>query len=306
MRGQMSHPDSEVLAEHQAGLISGRRGAKVAAHLATCDRCTAVSDQLAGISVLLASAPAPAVPDGVAQRLDTVLAAEAARRSDSERAGADRSRERAAEPRRNRRGFRFLAPRVLAPAAAVVALAAAGFGLSHLGGLANSRAASSAAGPPAATPAASSGAKFAKTAAVPANAAPAHSGAAPLYGAARGAALGLPPHFTVISSDTNYLRATLRPQLEAALQAALPTPKALGVSLSPSAQIRACVSRVTSGTSPGTPLLVETARYQGQPAIVIIASGQGGDPAWITGPGCSGTSSNILVMTVLPPGISAP
>src|SRR5438105_14563564 len=75
----MAHLDAEVLAEFRAGLITGRRGARITAHLAGCDRCTALGDQLAGLSALLASVPLPAMPGGLAQRLDTVLAAEAAR-----------------------------------------------------------------------------------------------------------------------------------------------------------------------------------------------------------------------------------
>ena len=86
MRGQMTHLDTDVLAEFRAGLITGRHGARIAAHLAGCDRCTAVDDQLAGVSALLASVPAPAMPGRVAQRLDTVLTAEVARRDNPERA----------------------------------------------------------------------------------------------------------------------------------------------------------------------------------------------------------------------------
>ena len=61
MRGQMAHLDAEVLAEFRAGLIAGRRGAAITAHLAGCDRCTALGDQLAGVSALLAAVPLPAV-----------------------------------------------------------------------------------------------------------------------------------------------------------------------------------------------------------------------------------------------------
>ena len=104
MRGQMSHPDSDVLAEYREGLISGRRGARITAHLAACDQCTALSDQLAEVSILLASAPVPAMPDSVARRLDTVLAAEAAQRHDAERTGAGASRDRTAHRRPARRG----------------------------------------------------------------------------------------------------------------------------------------------------------------------------------------------------------
>src|ERR1700678_298119 len=89
MRGQTTHLDTEVLAEFDAGLITGRRGARIAAHLAGCDRCRARRDELAGVSAVLAAPGAKAMPDGVAQRLDQVLAAEVRHRNDSERAQPD-------------------------------------------------------------------------------------------------------------------------------------------------------------------------------------------------------------------------
>src|SRR5436190_14012759 len=143
MRGQMTHLDTDVLAEFRAGLITGRRGARIGAHLAGCGRCTALDEQLAGVSSLVASVPAPAMPDSVARRLDMVLAAEVAQRDTAqreavlqdraERADGDSARESPA-PRRpgGNRGFRLLALRVLAPAAAVVVLAAGGYGLSRI------------------------------------------------------------------------------------------------------------------------------------------------------------------------------
>ena len=158
MRGQMTHLDTDVLAEFRAGLITGRRGARITAHLGGCERCTALDEQLAGVRSLLASVPAPAMPDSVAQRLDTVLAAEVAQRNaargeavqrdQAERASSDGTREPPA-PRRpgGNRGFRLLALRVLAPAAAVVVLGAGVYGLSHLNlGSSSSSAASSTAG----------------------------------------------------------------------------------------------------------------------------------------------------------------
>jgi hypothetical protein len=283
MRGQMSHPDSEVLAEYREGLISGRRGARITAHLAACDHCAALSDQLAGISVLLASAPVPAMPDSVAHRLDTALAAEAAKRNDAERAGAGASRDRAAHGRPARRGgWRLVSVRVLAPAAAVVALAAVGFGLSHIGGPANSSAASSAAGP---APAPSAAAR----AAGPANATQSRPG--------MGTALGLSRTFKVYNSPTRYQRSTLRDQIEHELL----TPA--GRAVAPSAQIQGCVSRVTGGSSRETPVLVESARFQGQPAIVIVAPREGGDTVWVTAPGCSAAGDTVLDTLS---GISAP
>ena len=61
MRGQTTHPDTDVLAEFHAGLATGRRGAMIAAHLAECDRCRALRDELAGISALFAAVPAQAM-----------------------------------------------------------------------------------------------------------------------------------------------------------------------------------------------------------------------------------------------------
>ena len=125
MRGQMTHLDTDVLAEFRAGLITGRRGAKITAHLAGCDRCTALDDQLAGVSALLASVPAPPMPDSVAQRLEVVLAAEVTSRNYPERAQVHRPGDSGAPDRPPaKRGFRLATWRVLAPAGAVVVLAA--------------------------------------------------------------------------------------------------------------------------------------------------------------------------------------
>lgn len=281
----MSHLDTSVLAEYRAGLITGRRGARVAAHLAECERCAALSGQLAEVSVLLASVPGPAMPDSVAQRLDTVLAAEAAKRHDSERSGVRAPRHGNRDPRRSRRDrFRFVAVRVLAPAAIVVAVAAVGYSLTHLSGPTKSSAASSAA-KPAASAAASLLPRSQAEGNVPAHNANPQEKPSP-------SATG----FRVISSPTNYLRSTLVHQLETARQAHAAT----GTGQPATTQIDACVSRVTHGTSPGIPELVERARFEGQQAIVIIASSGNGYMAWITRPSCSATSSDVLAQTALP------
>ncbi len=133
MRGQMTHADTDLLAEFRAGLIAGRRGRRIGAHVAGCDRCAALGDRLAGVSALLAGVPPPVMPPSVARRLDAVLAAEAERKADPERAGGDGLADRAADARPARhRGFRLVQVGLLAPAAAVV-LAAAGYGLSQIG-----------------------------------------------------------------------------------------------------------------------------------------------------------------------------
>ncbi len=296
MRRQTSHLDTDVLAEFRAGLITGRRRRAIAAHVTGCARCTAADNQLAELSALLAAIPAPVMPDSVAQRLDAALAAEVARRDEAERAGAHHSRDRRRAPRPARRPtLQLVMTRVLVPAAAVVVLAAGGYGLSLIGGQSSSS--SSATAGSAAEPAAAS----AVPSAAQANGltAPSASARAANPGIQK-SALGLVPN------GTDFLPATLRSQLEAALRA----PAATRSAPHPSEPLGACVRRLTSGVSPGTLKLVESAYYQGRPAIVIIVSSGSGYLAWVVtpgwvAPGCSATSAGVLARTTLP-GISAP
>ena len=275
---QLTHPDSDVLAEFRAGLVTGRRGARISAHLAACERCAGVCDQLAEVSTLLAAVSAPAMPDPVVQRLDGVLAAEAARRHDSERTAGDGSPGRATSPPPRRHwDFRLVAVRVLAPAAAVVLLAAGGYGLSRIGSSpTTSSAAAAAPSPTQSRPAVSSGAAESRP-----RGAPAFVG---------------PVKFAVVVSTTNYHRATLVRQLESELREyARATGNAQEFGL-----LKGCVQRVTAHTHPGTLVLVETAYYEDEPAIVIVARSGQRDAAWVMTPACSATSDHVLATTTLP------
>ncbi len=288
-KGKMTHPDPEVLAEFRAGLVTGRRGARISAHLAGCERCADACDQLAEISVLLAAVPAPAMPDAVARRLKGVLAAEAARTDDSERAVDPRSRDRTASPRPRRHwDFRLVTLRVLAPAAAVIVLAAGGYGLSRIGGSSTSSEAASSGST--ASSAAGAAARRAPSASGPSSAATTRTGAGPEIEA--------PAGYQVVTSRIDYQRATLRQQLAGELK------RAAGGAAGPqglaSASVRGCVLRVTKGTRPGTVKLVEDARFQGQPAIVIVAMSGQHDDAWVTTASCSSGSDHILATTTLP------
>ncbi len=287
----MTHPDSDALAEFRAGLVTGRRRASITSHLAACDRCAGLSDQLAEIPALLATAPPTAMPADVARRLDLVLAAEAAKRDSSERTADDSPADPATGPRPRRPwGYRLVAQRILVPAAAVVVLAAGGYGLSRVTGSSSSSSATSGSeAAPAASTAPANGI------AEPSSAARSHSGAIP--------AIEAPLKFEVVTSGTDFLRATLRQQLERELQqhaeAATGTPE---LALGP---LKGCVLRVTKGTRPGTLSLVEKARFQGQPAIVIVAVSGHHDAAWVTASGCSASSDHVLATATLP-GTSAP
>ena len=286
----MTHPDTDVLAEFRAGLITARRGAKITAHLACCERCTAVDDQLAGVSAVLASVPAPAMPDGVAQRLDTVLAAEVANR-DPERSRRDSPQETATPVRRpGHRGFRLMSLRVLAPAAAVV-LAAGAYGLSQLShGSGNTEAAASAAS---ATTSSSSAARAASSAASGAKAA---SGAlAPVASPPRSAsrklsAATLP---VIISHAGISSLAALKQQVQAELN----VPPGSRPTQAASSLVTACAHHLAGSVQP---LLVESVPYKGQPATVIVAPTGRSDTVWVAGPACSATNRDVVASATLP------
>lgn len=290
MRGQMTHLEADVLADFRAGLITGRRGGKISAHLAGCDRCTALGHQLAGVTTLLASVPAPVMPDSVAQRLDTVLAAEAASRRDSpERAGREPSRDTGASPRRAaHRGFRRPSLRVLVPvaAAAAVILAGGGYGLSLLAHGPGSQATASAAG--------GTASRAAKSVASSANrGAPLQSGRA---GASARSPLLPAASVTVVTSGTDFQAATFEEQLTGVLR----VPPAADSEQAASARVQGCVQRVAGGASL---VRVLSARYDGQPATIIVARTGTHDTAWVAGSGCSSTNRDVLRTTSLPQGI---
>ena len=303
MRGQMTHLDTDVLAEFRAGLITGRRGARIAAHLAGCERCTAVDEQLAGVRSLLASVSVPAMPDGLARRLDAVLAAEVAQRNagdaaqkdQAERAHGDGEAESPA-PRRpgGNRGFRLLTLRVLAPAAAVVVLAAGGYGLSriNLGSSTGSSASSSAGGAARTiTPTAAASAKSAGHANAPA--------AGPSKAVVPRSAGLTPANFSVVTGHRNLTHANLAQQVRTELL----VPVSARTTQTPPRQLRGCVGKLAGGR----PLeLVENVRFEGSPATLVVARTGAADTAWIAARDCSATYGHVLDTATLPSGISGP
>ncbi|NUP03585.1 MAG: zf-HC2 domain-containing protein [Nonomuraea sp.] len=80
-----THYDLEVLAELAEDLLDAATARRVREHLAVCDPCGELLADLAAVREVLAATPTPAMPMGVALRIDKALAAEA----DSRGGGVD-------------------------------------------------------------------------------------------------------------------------------------------------------------------------------------------------------------------------
>ncbi|SEG78437.1 hypothetical protein SAMN05444920_104604 [Nonomuraea solani] len=72
-----THYDLETLAELAEGLLDVGTARQVREHLAVCDPCGELLADLAAVREVLAATPTPAMPMGVALRIDKALAAEA-------------------------------------------------------------------------------------------------------------------------------------------------------------------------------------------------------------------------------------
>jgi hypothetical protein len=290
------HPDATTLAEYKAGLTGGRRGwrpRRLAAHVASCDSCASVNDQLAAVTTVLASAPEPAMPDAVESRIIAALATEAALVTetphDTEAAhGTAAKRDTALRPvggdgggsrrrpggGRAGPGNRWLRPAVLASAAAACLVLLGGvYGIAHLSsGSSSSSAASSAAG----------------TAAAGSESSPLAGAQAPgTHTRLEPADSGRAAAFTVTASGTNYQSATLAQQVRAQLARPAKTAAPPAAEAAPSAQLSACVLHLTGQMRPS---LVDRATYQGKPAYVIAVTNW----AWVVGTGCTASNPELI------------
>lgn len=313
MSGQQ-HPDTEAIADFQAGHTDGLRGRRLAAHVASCAECAAVSDQLAAVGSMLASVPAPPLPPTFESRISAAIADEAATR---EAAAHPATREAAAHPAtrearharspRRQSGFRLRPAMAIVP---VVACLLAGFGylVSHSG----QSSSSSYAEGQAAAPASSS--VLHASGAVPA-ASP--SASAPERAESRA------PGFRVTRSGTQYEAATLRATVSgeiaslrmgassgtgptvapsAAGTAAIPStnssasgppaPTSLAGGVTASSTLVGCVLQVTGGIKP---TLVDEATYQGNPAYIIAVPSR----VWVVGTGCTASKPDEITSVAL-------
>jgi hypothetical protein len=325
------HADAATLAAFREELLSRRKAARVSAHLAACPRCAALDAQLAEVTTMLHRATAPPMPDALTARIQAALATEAAARAvdapplaaaaagagaatpgtpgrgGSQRpAGQDRAREQTGR----RAGWRghdrsWLALRVAAVTAAVAVTAGGSYGVAQLltGSPAVNGTASGAGAP---------GPNIRVTGPVPRmsggfGTVPGSSNAPGTGGSAHRSASTLAP--LVLSSGTNYQPASLGAQASSVLKqltrsahsSARPVP-----TLAPShnqaslfPDLRSCLIHIANGQHP---LLVDLAKYQGHPAlIVVLPSTNGGQPrALVVAPGCTATTAHIVATAPLP------
>jgi hypothetical protein len=312
------HATLDELASLGADNLRPRKAARINRHVATCAKCTEVSDRLSAVPALLSSVPFPQMPANLSARIDSVLAAEAAQRVAAEPATEAGRRDlpvragrRRAMPtldwRRPAWTLSVPATRVIATAAAIVVVAVGGYEIaSHTAGTAISPSTSSAS---AAQPTPfSSQVSFGGSVTYEQN------------GSAAAIQMG--------ASSTNFQPATMAEQAQAAVAAAqvegvhshavqsgLATPtSSFAISsnstatgslagpgtLSPSSQLAACMNRVLT---PGqVVLLVERAKFENKPATILVtapAALSGTNPPkeaeiWALGDACSATNSDVL------------
>jgi hypothetical protein len=312
----MRHVSAETMAGFRQGDLSPRRRSRISAHLAGCDRCRRLDEDLAGVSTLLAGAQSPPIPDYLAARIQTALATEAA--------------SRVVRPAGSENGIGVPAGGLPAPSVPAGGLPAGGQRwLPRLPGLPRSRLAMASLAAAAAVLVVIGGMyMFGSRGTGPR---PGSSAAgAPVHGSARqssGNGIALPAaggsasravlryqhagqqdSVTPVRTDTNFTPGRLDTQVATAVAkygagvtnnklpsspAAVPTQRATTFGSVPVSLLQGCVDRIDAGE---LVLLVDVARYRGEPATVIVTSVAviGPEQIWVVGTGCSGSSSDVL------------
>jgi hypothetical protein len=259
-----AHLDYDTLADLAEGLLDDDQTASVNAHLDTCTECRERSVDLADVSRILAEAPVPSMPDELASRIDSAIAAESMHNATVV----------SLEQRRGRRHWRILS----AAAAAVVVLGGGAMvGNMVLDG--------------------STGADHQTSAGTPVQDPPDQRGSA--KGAPEQSTLRAPQQpqvsgkgsYPVLHSGTDYRSGTFEQQVNG-LVGGKERQLTLG-SQAPDRKISECVDRVTQGRIPS---VVDVARYDGSPATVIALppDASSGRDVWVVDPDCSAQNADVI------------
>jgi hypothetical protein len=280
------HLDADALADLEEGLLDRDHVASARAHVAGCPRCRAELAALTGVRErLAAAAEVEPMPAEVAARLDRALAGVAAEPAST---AITRSVIPLREPQRSSpRGLRWL------QAAAVVVLILAGgaVAVSALRGAGNgeSNATSGSAADKAAAPEAAGGSGY------PVTASGRHwtkesvtAGVPQLLAGTLSPTL--PP--SSFSAEDNGTGAAEAPRALAGVPAAR---------LAGGPALADCVTELAGG--PATPLAVDLATFDGQPAAVVLLPGIGGPgrvDVWVVPPDCAQGKGQFLYYANVP------
>ena len=304
------HPSAEELALHLEGLLDPAATERVRGHLATCDQCRVDVATLADLPALLAAAPAPALPPAVATRLERALAAEGAA---PERAARVAAEDRASDEAAGRLAATAAAAAAAGPSAAegpsqptgvvplrarrrwlspaILGRAAAGVLLVGLAGTLGVQVLQSSGGDDSGgTTAASGGGESAREsfrddagAGADEQATEAPAGPALTSGA------------LTTASGRDYTAARLGADAADLLRTARPAAEGRTTS----ATLVTCLARLGGS---GTPLAVDVASFEGQPATIVVLSGAAPDEVRVlaVAPDCDGTPDDLLAATTAP------
>jgi hypothetical protein len=290
------HPSARQLASLAVGELRPRKAAKMEAHVAHCEQCTRICQQLGSVRAILASTSYPPMPDDLSARIGSAISREAQQRlaampaTETGRRGLPARRQRAwTGGGWQLLGLPFAATGLAAAASAAVIAAAGGYLVAdNLG----------------ASVASSSSAALAGAAAPPQKMSP---GPDVTYGRP-----GLLHTIRVAESRTNFVAAHLRAEATSALltaeareavgagataSAAAPRTGSAAKGPSPS-QLAGCLGRISPDR---TVLLVDVARYQGKPAELIVTAPTvvSAAEAWVVGSYCSATTKDVFTSAAL-------
>jgi hypothetical protein len=288
----MRHLSDDDLARYIEGDLRPRKIAKIRSHLAGCASCEGRVAALEAVPNLLASVQYPPIPERLSTRIEMALAAESSARVASAPASEADRRDLPARTklgRHGRRTPRFTSPLALrtgAAVAAAVVIAGGGYALVSHTGSGSAPSSSSISGPPAS---------------------PAQAGPSVSYRHGNHQA-----SIKTVKSGTNYKSATLASQAGrlitlqqsgasrgtfhangsmSTLGTSTAAPSAAAPAAPSTSKLQGCVDRISGGKSV---LLVDIARYMGQPATIIVVGTSSRAEVYAVGSGCSSSASDIL------------
>jgi hypothetical protein len=300
MTRRHKHPSADQLANLAVGELRSRKAAKIQAHIAQCEQCTRARQQLNAIRAILASATYPSMPENLSARIGSAISREARQRlaampgTEAGRRDLPAGRPRpGADGGWHLPGLSAAATRLAATVGAVVMAAAGSYLVADNVGAGVTRSPSS----------------------------PLAGAAAPVQQMSLGpqvtyAQPGSLHTIRVVESRTNFVTAHLRTEAISAVRVAeakeafatqpsASTAIALtGSAAKPTAdgptarRLAGCIGLVAPGQ---TVLLIDIARYQGEPAAVIVTAATltREAEARVVGSSCSATTKDVLTQVAL-------